>query len=189
MDMEIDPRNVAALVAATLSGDREAFGQLYDRYARMVRAVAAAASGDWRGTDDMVQDVFLRAYRKLSTLREPERFGPWVVGIARQVGRERRRALRRDRHEYREPQQLTIASLADTAADLHTRDELDLVMRRVSELDERERLAIHAFFLEGHDARETAELLGMSRSGLYALVRRAIARLAAATLPCASKEK
>src|SRR4029079_4350921 len=88
MAMEIDPRNDAALVADTLSGDREAFGQLYDRYARIVRAVILGLSGDWRGIEDMVQECFRRAFSKLRTLREPARFGPWVVGIARQVGRE-----------------------------------------------------------------------------------------------------
>ena len=37
----------AALVANTLAGDREAFGQLYDRHAAMARAVVAGVSGDW----------------------------------------------------------------------------------------------------------------------------------------------
>ena len=37
----------ADLVARVLSGDREAFGQLYDRYARLVRAVVYDVAGDW----------------------------------------------------------------------------------------------------------------------------------------------
>ncbi len=184
--MEPDPRNDAELVAKTLSGNREAFGQLYDRYARMVRVVVAGVSGDWPGVEDMVQESFLRAYRKLPVLGEPQRFGPWIVGIARHVGRERRRSLRRDRHEFREPQKWEIESPADGRTEMHDRDEFDLVMRRLAALEERERLAIHAFFFEQREAREIAEMLGLSRSGFYALVQRAIARLATPMQPCES---
>ena len=90
--MKLDTRSDAELVAATLSGNREAFGQLYDRYAPIVRVVVAGVSGDWPGVEDMVQECFLRGYGKLTTLRRPQRFGPWISGIARLIGRERRRA-------------------------------------------------------------------------------------------------
>ena len=98
--MDENPPTDSELMKATLAGEREAFGQLYDRYARIVRAVVAGTSGDWPGSEDMTQECFLRAYRKLRQLREPDRFGAWIVGIARQIGRERRRTLRRDRHEF-----------------------------------------------------------------------------------------
>jgi DNA-directed RNA polymerase specialized sigma24 family protein len=59
--MERLVENDAELVAASLAGDREAFGQLYDRHARMVRAVVLAVSNDWPSVDDMTQESFLRA--------------------------------------------------------------------------------------------------------------------------------
>jgi RNA polymerase sigma-70 factor, ECF subfamily len=58
---------------------------LYDRYAAIVRAIVAGVSGDWYVADDVVQECFLRAYRKLATLRDPRRFEAWLAGIARQV--------------------------------------------------------------------------------------------------------
>ncbi len=64
--MEPNLLNDAELVAQTLAGNREAFGQLYDRYARMVRAVVAGVSGDWPTVEDMTQECFLRGYRNLS---------------------------------------------------------------------------------------------------------------------------
>ncbi len=72
----------AALVSAARSGDRDAFGQLYDRYAPMVHGLllARAPRGE---VDDLVQDVFLLALRRLDTLREDARFGPWLAAIAR----------------------------------------------------------------------------------------------------------
>jgi RNA polymerase sigma factor (sigma-70 family) len=167
----------------TLAGNREAFGQLYDRHARMVRAVVAGVSGDWSAVEDMVQECFLRAYRNLARLRDPQRFRSWIVGIARRVARERRRALMRDRHEFGQPHPSEIESTAGHESEVHVCDELELVMQRVAALPERERLAIHAFFLEQQDTSQAAELLGLSRSGFYALVQKAIARLAAQIRP------
>jgi RNA polymerase sigma-70 factor (ECF subfamily) len=71
-----------ALVNSARNGDRGAFGRLYDRYARMVHGIllAKVPIGD---VDDLVQDVFLLALRRLSTLRESGSFGPWLAAIAR----------------------------------------------------------------------------------------------------------
>jgi RNA polymerase sigma-70 factor (ECF subfamily) len=74
----------AIWVAAARDGDRAAFGQLYERYARMVHGVllAKVPVGD---VDDLVQDVFIRALRRLSTLRETASFGAWLAAVARNV--------------------------------------------------------------------------------------------------------
>jgi RNA polymerase sigma-70 factor, ECF subfamily len=74
----------AVLVGAARDGDRAAFGRLYERYARMVHGVllAKVPLGD---VDDLVQDVFLRALRRLSTLRENTSFGGWLAAIARNL--------------------------------------------------------------------------------------------------------
>jgi RNA polymerase sigma factor (sigma-70 family) len=179
----------AELVACVLSGDRESFGSLYDRYARLVRAVVFDAAGDWSLVHDMTQDCFLRAYQNLGRLRQPDRFGHWLVGIARQVTRERRRTLRRDRHHFIGADTLEISTESDASAALQLTEETALVMRRIAELPERERLAIHAFFVQECNARQAAELLGLSRSGVYALLERALARLASLVRGCeAGKE-
>lgn len=168
----------AELVADVLAGDREAFGCLYDRYARLVRAVAYDSSKDWSTVQDLTQDCFLRAYKSLGHLRQPDRFAQWIVGIARQLVRERRRSSRRDRHQFVGNNVLDVSSEIDASLAMQAAEETDLVMRRLTHLPERERLAIHTFFLHECDARQTAELLGLSRSGTYALLERAIARLA-----------
>jgi RNA polymerase sigma-70 factor (ECF subfamily) len=168
----------AELVTESLAGQREPFGRLYDRYARIVAAVVAGVSGDWNHVDDMTQECFLRAFRKLSTLRDRTRFGPWVVGIARQVGRERRRSLRRDRHSFRDPLTLVANDTSDVSNEFGDQDEFDHIMRHVAVLDENERIAIHAYFLDEQNAATAAERLGLSRSGFYATLERAVARLA-----------
>jgi RNA polymerase sigma factor (sigma-70 family) len=177
--MEPTAPSDSELVAQTLAGNREAFGQLYDRYARLVRAVVGGVSGDWIASDDMVQECFLRGYRNLPKLRDPARFGPWMVGIARQVGRERKRTVRKNRHEYRDPLAVEIGQSFSDEAEVDDRDELTQVMQKLAELPERERLVIHAFFLEQKNAQAAAGLLGLSRSGFYALLQRGIGRLSA----------
>jgi RNA polymerase sigma-70 factor, ECF subfamily len=74
----------ATWVAAAQDGDRAAFGQLYERYARMVHGVLLAKV-PVSDVDDLVHDVFIRALRRLPTLRETRSFGAWLAVIARNV--------------------------------------------------------------------------------------------------------
>src|SRR5207237_9879071 len=71
-----------ALVGAAQGGDHAAFGQLYQRYARMVHGILLARVPRIVA-EDLVQDVFLQALPSLSTLRDASRFGPWLAAIAR----------------------------------------------------------------------------------------------------------
>jgi DNA-directed RNA polymerase specialized sigma24 family protein len=93
------------------------------------------------------------------------------------VASERRRTLRRDRHEFgAHTDELAMSTgSAPTNCD---RDEIERVMCRLAELPEDQRLAIHAFYFEGKNANQAAVQLELSRSGFYALLQRALARLA-----------
>lgn len=70
------------LVTAALAGDREGFGKLYALYAPLVHGILLARVPRAE-VDDLVQDIFLHAYKKLNTLRDRAAFGPWVAMIAR----------------------------------------------------------------------------------------------------------
>src|SRR5947209_17228644 len=72
----------AALVASVRAGDREAFARLYELYSPLVHGVLLARV-PYDEVGDLVQDVFLVAFRKLGSLRDAARFGPWVAMIAR----------------------------------------------------------------------------------------------------------
>lgn len=170
------------LVDRVLGGDRTAFERLYDRHAQRVRAVVRSAVGDASAVDDLTQECFLRAYRKLDQLSPRENFGPWLVGIARRVAREKRRSLYRDRHRFvgssPSDSEAAPAGKGTKCSAAALRDELDMVLERVRRLPEPQRLAIELFFLEECDAQKTAKLLGMSRSGMYALLKRACGSVA-----------
>jgi len=70
------------LVKAVLEGDREGFDRLYVLYAPLVHGILLARVPRAE-VDDLVQDIFLHAYRKLHTLRDGAAFGPWIAMIAR----------------------------------------------------------------------------------------------------------
>jgi RNA polymerase sigma-70 factor (ECF subfamily) len=72
----------AQLVEAASGGDRAAFGELYERYRRMVHGVLLARV-PYVEVADLVQDVFLVALSHLDSLREPTAFAGWLLAIAR----------------------------------------------------------------------------------------------------------
>src|SRR5690349_16751076 len=70
------------LVSAARAGDRSAFDMLYARYARMVHGILLCRVPP-REVDDLVQEVFLLALKKLHSLRDIARFGAWLSTITR----------------------------------------------------------------------------------------------------------
>jgi RNA polymerase sigma-70 factor (ECF subfamily) len=72
----------AVLVRAVLSGDRDGFARLYDLYAPLVHGILLSRVPRVE-VDDLVQDIFLHAFKKLHTLRDGAAFGPWIAMIAR----------------------------------------------------------------------------------------------------------
>jgi RNA polymerase sigma-70 factor, ECF subfamily len=79
---ETDALSQAALIKEVLAGDRDKFGKLYALYAPMVHGILLARVPRME-VDDLVQDIFLHALKKLHTLREPTAFGPWIAMITR----------------------------------------------------------------------------------------------------------
>lgn len=85
ISIEPQPNEVAievVLVRAVLEGDRDVFGRLYDLYAPLVHGILLARVPRVE-VDDLVQDIFLHALKKLNTLRDSAAFGPWIAMIAR----------------------------------------------------------------------------------------------------------
>src|SRR5882762_9060436 len=72
----------ALLVKAVLEGNRDSFGRLYELYAPMVHGILLARVPRTE-VEDLVQDIFLHAFKKLPTLREANAFGGWLAMITR----------------------------------------------------------------------------------------------------------
>ena len=80
VNIEIAPE--AILVTAVIEGNHDQFARLYDLYAPLVHGILLARVPR-NEVDDLVQDIFLHALRKLDTLRDRTAFGPWIAMIAR----------------------------------------------------------------------------------------------------------
>lgn len=162
------------LAVAAREGDRAAFAELYDRRARLIRAICFDTTGDFDGAAEMTQEVFVRAFEKLTALREPESFGAWLCGIARQVCREWKRGKLRDRRVATPlPTAEEIAS-PDRAVDPCAND----LHEALAQLSERERLSLQAFYLQGLDADQARTVLGLSQSTFYRVLSQAREHLA-----------
>ncbi len=93
MEQESTPAGNAGLVAAARDGDRAAFDQLYQKFARMVHGILLARVPR-DAVEDLVQEVFLQAFRQLPRLREPAAFGGWLAAVARNRARDHFRRAR-----------------------------------------------------------------------------------------------
>lgn len=159
------------LVRAVLTGDKTAYEALYNRYAPLIRAVCYDATGNLADAQDLAQDVFMRAYDKLDTLHSPDRFGKWLVGIARLRCLEWRR--------QNSPGRNGCIELKDAMAapDPPEDDRIEQLRKMIMTLPEKERLALHTFYLQGKSAENARRIMGLSRSGFYRVLDRARTRL------------
>jgi len=160
------------LIQAVFAGEKAAYEKLYDRYAPLVRAICYDTTRNLSDAQDLAQDVFMRAYEKLDYLREPERFGKWLVGIARFRCLEwrRRRSQGRDKHVELDCAEAVVADATDNG-------QIELLREMITALPEKERLALHTFYLQERSAENARRIMGLSRSGFYRVLERARKRL------------
>ena len=77
------PADVAdPVVLAAMRGDRTAFAQLYTQYVRLIHGILLSRVPRLQ-VEDLVQDVFIMAMQRVSSLRNPAAFGGWLAAIAR----------------------------------------------------------------------------------------------------------
>ena len=167
------PASEATLVQGVLSGDRNAFAELYDRWAGLIRATCFDTTRDVDTAEDLAQEVFLRALGKLESLRDPARFVSWLMGIARHVCREWRRGRLQNQRRF-----TTLADDAPLAVEDPPADDRGALLREaVAALPQRERLSLQAFYLRDLDAQQARTALGMSQPTFYRVLASARQRL------------
>ncbi|MGO9275060.1 MAG: RNA polymerase sigma factor [Terriglobia bacterium] len=148
----------AQLVDAARDGDRTAFGLLYQRYARVVHGILLARVPPGEA-DDLAQDVFLMAMRRLHTLREPAAFAGWLAAIARNRANDYHR--RSPRHE-----ELTEAVADAAARDDRPQAEAHAALAAIRSLPDAYRETLILRLVEGLTGPEIAERTGLTHGSV-----------------------
>jgi RNA polymerase sigma-70 factor (ECF subfamily) len=164
----------AELVALVRRGNIEAFGLLAQRYEKTLLAAAIAHVGDLHTAEDVVQAALLRAFERLDSLRDPERFGAWLLQVARRQALDamRPRPIPALLHaDDRESRSSTEASCADVWI------EHEHLLNTVAGLPDGERTLIGLRYFDGHSMAEIAAITGRPLGSVTKQISRILARL------------
>lgn len=159
------------LIRLACNGDREAYGRLATRYERLVLVVALGILGDRHSAEDAVQEALVAAYRRLASLRDKTKFGPWLTQITR------REALRlAKRKKKTEPLAEEQEPLEESRPDANLNGH-DQAITLINRLPVQERAVVTLHYLDGRPAREIAELTGRPIGTVTKQLSRAMRRL------------
>ena len=145
------------LVIAAQRGDRQAAGELVVRYERAVYAVVFRRLGNHAETQELCQEVFIQALRKIGQLRDPRCFGGWIRSIANRMAINR--AIRRGPVTSAE-QGAFEANCVDRQTPLgaalsrERKDQVHVGLKRLRTMD---RETLQAFYFDGHSLIEMSE--------------------------------
>ena len=171
------------LIHQILSGEATAFNTLFQKYQKSIHTIAWQKIGDYHVAEEITQDVFLQAYNKLSTLKDPNKFSRWIYIIAK------RRCVNWLQREKNIMQSLEatdeaileksayanyIAEQREKAATEHRREVVNMLLEK---LPERERKVITLYYLGEMTAEAISNFLGVSVNTIKSRLRRARQRL------------
>ncbi len=160
-----DSTRDAELVIASLGGDREAFGEIVSRYQSLLCALAYSTVGDIAHSEDIAQEAFVEAWKKLDTLREPAKLKSWLCGILRfkvshfhrkEANQPTKGAALLDEHGDYEPDPLRIEDMA-------IRDEEQALLRQAMQnVPENYREPLILYYRENRSIKNVADDLNLS---------------------------
>lgn len=174
--------SVAELVRAAQAGDREAFGQLIERYQDAIYHTALRKTGNAAEAQELVQDVFVQALRKIGQLRQPEAFGGWLRSIASR--RAINAAMRRKTVQPMENETLDAACVDDSnpLGDVLRQERARHVRAGLRRLKALDRNTLVAFYVDGQSLAEMstkfASPIGTIKRRLHTARKRLAAELA-----------
>ena len=170
------------LVIAARNGDREALSLLLSRHRPHLLAMCRRALGDPGLAEDATQEACLQAYLGLVRLREPERFGSWLIGIGLNCCHRLRRQRLHEAWSWDAMQggvfHPEFVDPGPEPSDIAVMQELhDAITRAVAELPARQQAAVRLHYLLGLTQAETAEVLGIAPGAVKTRLHNARSRL------------
>lgn len=155
----------AALVAEVLNGNRDAFGQLVARHQSAVCGLAYSACGNISQSEDLAQEAFVIAWRKLGELENPAKFKSWLYGIARNLVKNSFRRQTRNPLTASEPldESLSATTPASNPTDQAiSKEEEAILWRSLEQIPETYREPLVLFYRENQSIDQVAAILEVS---------------------------
>ena len=171
------------LIQRSLTGDENAFAQLVKKYQKQVHALAWRKVGDFHTAEEITQDTFLRVYKNLSTLKDPNRFTGWLYRIA---ARQCHAWLRKKRMQTQSLEETDLELIegvtysqyvAEEQAKAATEAQRGIVQRLLARLQESERTVVTLHYFGEMTCEEISRFLGVSASTVKSRLHRARNRL------------
>ena len=176
-------QNDAQLIQRTLEGDENAFGALVKKYQKGVHALAWRKVGDFHVAQEITQDAFLKAYQKLSTLKNRNAFSGWVYVIVARMSKDwlRKNRLPMDPLDTTDISEVDQVSYSRYTAEKQAveADETrrEIVKELLKKLPESERTVVTLHYLGEMTVKAVAEFLGVSQNTVKSRLNRARNRL------------
>jgi RNA polymerase sigma-70 factor, ECF subfamily len=161
-------RTEADLIAAVLKGDAASFEPLVQKYSPRIFATARRYARRESEVEDIVQDIWLKAFERLGSFRNEAPFEHWLMRLAVRTCYDALRAHRRNREtpftELSEPEEDWLSRFGNQpdAADENAEAARQLVGRVLERLSPAARLVITLQEIEGRSVKEVAALTGWS---------------------------
>ena len=175
--------NDVDLIQRVLDGDQDAFTTLVNKYQKSVHALVWRKIGDFHIAEELTQDVFLKAYKRLSTLKRPEQFPGWLYVIATRHCfswlRKKQVPIRSlDAMSMEELEEACYAQYdADRGETAAIEKRHELVKRLLKKLPESERTVVTLYYLAEMSGEEISQFLGVSPNTIRSRLHRARQRL------------
>jgi RNA polymerase sigma factor (sigma-70 family) len=164
----------ATLVAQAAGGSEHAFRMLYRAYVRPVYWLAHRLVGNAPDAEDVTQETFLVAWRKLPGLElAGDSLLPWLATVCRFQAANRIRAQRRDREHTTAAVEDGIPSTVDVEQQVTDSDFADRILREVAGLSPLDRDIFRLCATEGYAYQAAAEQLGVT----HGVVRNRLSRI------------
>ena len=149
------------LIESCLAGEQADFEILVQRYQVLVCSIAYSVVGNVASSEDIGQEAFLSAWKKLSSLRDSKQFKSWLSTITRNEARAWLRRRSNTMQEIGEPAQIPQCNEKDDVVD---NEETDLVWKTLSQLPESYREPLVLYYRHEQSVSEVAEALSLSSS-------------------------
>lgn len=155
----------AELVHASLDGNRDAFGMIVTRYQALVCSLAYSATGSLSRSEDLAQDTFVAAWKKLPELRDTWKLRAWLCGIARNLISNAQRRASRDPAHIAEPFAATNEAVAPDKSPSEqavSREEEAIMWRALGKIPETYREPLVLYYREHRSVERVARDLELS---------------------------